>query len=113
MNGDIFELLLCTFWVILDYMGRLHTRGSRFLNYNFLQCAVDGKNNSKTKVEKAFFFIFMSSYAEMSFLKQKITKLGQKNFFGEVGRYGVQKIRNFTLISNWGFLSLYLAPFKS
>jgi hypothetical protein len=49
-------------------------RGSRFLNYNFLQFAVDGKNNSKTKVEKAFFFIFMSSYAEMRFLKQKITK---------------------------------------
>jgi hypothetical protein len=49
-------------------------RGSRFLNYNFLQFAVDGKNNSKSKVEKAFFFIFMSSYAEMHFLKQKITK---------------------------------------
>jgi hypothetical protein len=49
-------------------------RGSRFLNYNFLQFAVGGKNNSKTKVEKAFFFIFMSSYAEMRFLKQKITK---------------------------------------
>jgi hypothetical protein len=57
------------------HFGRaLYTRGSRFLNDNFLQCAVDGKNNSKTKVEKAFFFIFMSSYAEMSFLKQKITK---------------------------------------
>jgi hypothetical protein len=27
------------------------------------------KNNSKTKVEKVFFCIFMSSYAEMSFLK--------------------------------------------
>jgi hypothetical protein len=45
----------------------LYSRGSRFLNYNFLQCAVDGKNNSKTKVQKVFFFIFMSSYAEMSF----------------------------------------------
>jgi hypothetical protein len=45
----------------------IHTRGSRFLNYNFLQFAVDGKNNSKTKVEKVFFFIVMSSYAEMSF----------------------------------------------
>jgi hypothetical protein len=52
----------------------LHNRGSRFLNYNFLQLAVDGKNNSKTKVEKAIFFIFISSYAEMRFLKQKITK---------------------------------------
>jgi hypothetical protein len=26
---------------------------------------------------------------------------------------GVQKIRNFTLISNWGFLSLFIAPIKS
>jgi hypothetical protein len=45
-----------------------------FWIFNFLQFAIDGKNNSKTKVEKVFFFIFMSSYAEMSFLKQKITK---------------------------------------
>jgi hypothetical protein len=45
----------------------IYTRGSRFLSYNFLQSAIDGKNNSKTKVEKAFFFIFMSSYAEMRF----------------------------------------------
>jgi hypothetical protein len=42
-------------------------RGSRFLSYDFLQFAIDGKNNFKTKVEKAVFFIFMSSYAEMSF----------------------------------------------
>jgi hypothetical protein len=47
-------------------LGMLYIRGSRFLSYNFLQFAIDGKNNSKTKVEKAFFFIFMSSYAEMS-----------------------------------------------
>jgi hypothetical protein len=53
---------------------RIHSRGSRFLNFNFLQFAVDGKNNSKTGVEKVFFFIFMSSYAEMSFFKTKITK---------------------------------------
>jgi hypothetical protein len=45
-----------------------------FWIFNFLQFAIDEKNNSKTKVEKVFFFIFMSSYAEMSFLKQKITK---------------------------------------
>jgi hypothetical protein len=64
-----------------------YSRGSRFLSYNFLQFAIDGKNNSKTKVEKVFFF--------------------------EIGGYEVQKIRNFTLISKWGFLSLYLAPFKS
>jgi hypothetical protein len=36
---------------------------------NFLQFAIDWKNNSKAKVEKVFFFIFMSAYAEMSFLK--------------------------------------------
>jgi hypothetical protein len=59
----------------------LSIRGSRFLIYNFLQLAIDGKNNSKTKIEKVFFFIFMSSYAEMSFLKSKITKYGQKKFF--------------------------------
>jgi hypothetical protein len=46
-----------------------YSKGSRFLIFNFLQFAIDGENNSKTKVEKVFFFIFMSSYAEMSFLK--------------------------------------------
>jgi hypothetical protein len=56
------------------------SRGSWFLSYNFLQFAIDGNNNSKTKVEKVFFFIFMSSYAEMSFLN-KVTKKGQKIFF--------------------------------
>jgi hypothetical protein len=40
-----------------------------FWIFNFLQFAIDFKNNSKTKVEQVFFFIFMSSYAEMSFLK--------------------------------------------
>jgi hypothetical protein len=38
----------------------LYSRGSRFLIYNFLQFTIGGKNNSKTKVEKVFFFIFMS-----------------------------------------------------
>jgi hypothetical protein len=55
----------------------------------------------------------MPSYAEMSFLKQKITKEGQTFFLLETGQYGIQKICNFTLVSKWGFLSLYLAPFKS
>jgi hypothetical protein len=32
-----------------------------FWFFNFLQFAIDGKNNSKTKVEKVFFFIFMST----------------------------------------------------
>jgi hypothetical protein len=45
-----------------------------FWIFNFLQFAIDGENNPKTKVAKVFFFIFMSSYAEMSFLKIKITK---------------------------------------
>jgi hypothetical protein len=35
--------------------------------FNFLQLAIDGQKNSKTKVEKVFFFIYISSYAEMSF----------------------------------------------
>jgi hypothetical protein len=35
--------------------------------FNFLQMNLDLQKNSKTKEEKAFFFIFMSSYAEMSF----------------------------------------------
>jgi hypothetical protein len=38
-----------------------------FWIFNFLQFAIDGKNNSKTKLEMVFFFIFMSSYAEISF----------------------------------------------
>jgi hypothetical protein len=42
-------------------------RGSRFLIFHFLQLAIDGKNNSKTTEEKVFFFIFMSSNADMSF----------------------------------------------
>jgi hypothetical protein len=83
------------------------------LSYNFLQFAIDGKNNTKTKVEKAFFFIFMSSYAELELKKTKNHKIGSKKFFFEIDRYGVQKIRNFTLISKRGFLSFYLAPFKS
>jgi hypothetical protein len=51
-----------------DYR-RLNNRGSRFWSFNVLQFAIDGKNNSKTKVDKVFFFILMSSYAEMRFLK--------------------------------------------
>jgi hypothetical protein len=42
------------------------------LDFHFLQFAIDWQNNSKTKVEKMFFFIFMSSYAEMSCLKEEI-----------------------------------------
>jgi hypothetical protein len=56
-NGHLGKSLFGFFWI-----------------FNFLQFEIDGKNNSKTKVAKVFFFIFMSSFAEMSFLKQKITK---------------------------------------
>jgi hypothetical protein len=45
-----------------------------FWIFNILQLAIYGKNNSKTKVEKVFSFIFMSSYTEMNLLKPKITK---------------------------------------
>jgi hypothetical protein len=67
-----------------------------FWIFNFLQLAIYGKNNSKTKVEKVFFFIFMSSYAEMSFLNQKSLYRDQ-NFFLEISHYGVKK----SVISRW------------
>jgi hypothetical protein len=54
---------------------RLCSRGSRFLSYNFLQFVIDGKNNSTTKVEKGFFFIFMSSYAKTRFFRDFPKKL--------------------------------------
>jgi hypothetical protein len=38
-----------------------------FCIFNFLQLNLDWQKNSKAKVEKAFFFIFMHSYVEMSF----------------------------------------------
>jgi hypothetical protein len=55
-----------------------------------LQLAIDWQNNSMTKVEKMFFLIFMSSYAEMSFFREKITKYDPNTFF-EKGRYGFKK----------------------
>jgi hypothetical protein len=54
----------------------MYTRGSRFLSYNFLQLAIDGKNNSKTKVEKVFFFIFMGLFI---FISSSIQKLEPKD----------------------------------
>jgi hypothetical protein len=69
------------------------SRESRFLDFFGFSISYSlqlmGENNSKTKVEKVFFFIFMSSYTEMSFLK--------------IGHYGAQKSRMFTLISKQGF----------
>jgi hypothetical protein len=46
----------------------MYCRASRFWIFNLLQLNLDRQKNSKTKIEKAFFFIFMPSYAEMSFL---------------------------------------------
>jgi hypothetical protein len=63
---------MCSLCIAVCALGEVDFR--IFWIFNFLQFAIDGKNNSKTKVEKVFFFIFMSSYAEMSFLKLKITK---------------------------------------
>jgi hypothetical protein len=42
-----------------------------FCIFNFLQLNLDWQKDSKTKVAKAFFFIFMSSYSKMSFGAQK------------------------------------------
>jgi hypothetical protein len=49
----------------------LRSRGSQFLNFNFLQFAIDGKNNSNTKVEKVFFLIFHVFLCGNEFLKIK------------------------------------------
>jgi hypothetical protein len=38
------------------------------------------KNNSKTKVEKVFFFIIMSSYAEMSFFFKSLNRVKKFSF---------------------------------
>jgi hypothetical protein len=46
-----------------------------FWIFNILQLNLDWQKNSKTNVEKAFFFIFMSSYAEMSFWGKKREKV--------------------------------------
>jgi hypothetical protein len=49
-----------------------------FWIFNLLQLYLDSQKNSKTKIEKVFSFIFVSPYAEMSFLcaqnKEKVTK---------------------------------------
>jgi hypothetical protein len=85
----------------------LYSRGSRFLNFlwifNFLQFAIDGKDNYKSKVEKVFFFIFMSSYAEMSFFF-----VGNRSIWGSKNPkfYADLKIGLFIFVST-------VAPFKS
>jgi hypothetical protein len=45
-----------------------------FWIFDLLQLSLDWQTNSKTKVEKTFSFIVMSSYAEMSFLGPKKVK---------------------------------------
>jgi hypothetical protein len=40
----------CTLWEVDFWI---------FWIFNFFKFAIDGENNSKTKVEKVFFFIFM------------------------------------------------------
>jgi hypothetical protein len=62
----------------------LIVEGGNFCIFNYLQLNLDLQKNSKTKVEKPFFFIFMSSYAEMSFWcpkKRKSHKIGFKQIF--------------------------------
>jgi hypothetical protein len=58
--------------------------GSRFLDFPFLQLNLDSQKNSKTKVGKVFLFIFMSSYAKISFWgpkKRKSHEIGANIFF--------------------------------
>jgi hypothetical protein len=68
-----------------------------FWDFQFpIQLNLDWLKNSMTKVAKAFFFIFMSSYAEMRFLgqkRQKINKYGPKIFSLRMVRHGYKKIQ--------------------
>jgi hypothetical protein len=55
-------------------------------------------------------FLFGNEFLELK--KRKSPKIGSKLCFLQMGRHGYQNIRNFTLISKWGFLPLYLALIK-
>jgi hypothetical protein len=61
---------------------------------------VGWQKNSKTKVEKAFFFIFMSFYLYGKEL------LGPKSniVFFKKANMGFKEISNLTLISKWAYL---------
>jgi quinol-cytochrome oxidoreductase complex cytochrome b subunit len=62
------------------------------LDFQFPSTEFELAKNSNTNVTKAFFFIFMSSYAEMSFWGQKNRKNRvQQIFFLEMGRHGYKK----------------------
>jgi hypothetical protein len=54
------------------------------LDFPFFPFAIDGKNNSKTKVDKVFFFILMYSYAEMSLFKNKKSQNRAQKFLFEI-----------------------------
>jgi hypothetical protein len=73
-----------------------------FWIFNFLQFTIDWKNNCETKVEKVFLFHVLHVFlCGNEFFNLKNDKIGSKIFFLEIGRYGVQKVRNFTLNSKW------------
>jgi hypothetical protein len=64
------------------------------LNFQYLTTEFGLAKSYKTKVEKAFFFIFMSSCTEMSFLgpkQKKGTKQGQKIFVFKSFDMGIEK----------------------
>jgi hypothetical protein len=54
-----------------------------FWIFNFQQFAIDGKNNSKTKVEKGVFLYFHVFLCGNEFFKTKNHKIGSKIFFFE------------------------------
>jgi hypothetical protein len=60
------------------------------LDFRFLTIEWIGKRTSKTKLEKTFFFIFMSSYSEMSFMSKKVKK--SLNKIPTFEAYSCQKI---------------------
>jgi hypothetical protein len=85
------------------------------LIFDLLQLNLYWQRNSKTKVEKGC-FIFMSSYAEMSFFGPKKVESRSivNNFCLQIGQHGFQKIRYFPLISKWGTSFTFVAgSFKS
>jgi hypothetical protein len=73
-----FIILLCfefDGWTeIALFLCKLYTRGGGSRIWIFWILNLDWQKNSKTKVKKAFFFIFMSSNVEMSFWAQKSFK---------------------------------------
>jgi hypothetical protein len=63
-----------------------YSMGESIFFWIFYTTELDWQKNSKTKVEKAFFFIFMS--VEMSYLgPKKLNKSLKRDFFLQIGRY--------------------------